>query len=108
MSLSQKMASSTEAEKKQLDEALTRSDRNYRLAKRIDIWKKMPGIGEGMDHFDEATQRNLACNLDNQAAVLNRLTETQTSDAFQGFTPENMLRLVRLNKKLADFFRRAY
>jgi hypothetical protein len=35
--------------------------------------------------------------LDNQAAVLNRLSETQTADAFQGFTPENMLRLVRLS-----------
>lgn len=97
MSLSQKMASSNEAERAQLDEALTRSDRNYRLAKRIDIWKSMPGIGEDMDKFDEATQRNLACNLDNQAAVLNRLSETQTADAFQGFTPENMLRLVRLS-----------
>lgn len=97
MSLSQKMASSTEAEKQQLDEALTRNDRSYRLAKRIDIWKNMPGIGEGMENFDESTQRNLACNLDNQAAVLNRLTETQTADAFQGFTPENMLRLVRLS-----------
>jgi hypothetical protein len=97
MSLSQKMASANEAEKAQLDEALTRSDRNYRLAKRIDIWKSMPGIGEGMENFDEATQRNLACNLDNQAAVLNRLSETQTADAFQGFTPENMLRLVRLS-----------
>lgn len=97
MSLSQRMNAADANEKKQLDEALTRSDRNYRLAKRIDIWKSMPGIGKDMDKFDEATQRNLACNLDNQAAVLNRLSETQTADAFQGFTPENMLRLVRLS-----------
>jgi hypothetical protein len=91
------MNAANDVEKQQLDEALTRSDRNYRLAKRIDIWKSMPGIGEDMDTFDESTQRNLACNLDNQAAVLNRLSETQTADAFQGFTPENMLRLVRLS-----------
>lgn len=97
MSLSTRMNAANDVEKQQLDEALTRSDRNYRLAKRIDIWKSMPGIGEDMDTFDEATQRNLACNLDNQAAVLNRLSETQTADAFQGFTPENMLRLVRLS-----------
>ena len=97
MSLSTRMNAANDVEKQQLDEALTRSDRNYRLAKRIDIWKSMPGIGEDMDSFDEATQRNLACNLDNQAAVLNRLSETQTADAFQGFTPENMLRLVRLS-----------
>lgn len=97
MSLSTRMNAATDVEKQQLDEALTRSDRNYRLAKRIDIWKSMPGIGEDMDSFDESTQRNLACNLDNQAAVLNRLSETQTADAFQGFTPENMLRLVRLS-----------
>jgi len=97
MSLSTRMNAANDVEKQQLDEALTRSDRNYRLAKRIDIWKSMPGIGEDMDTFDESTQRNLACNLDNQAAVLNRLSETQTADAFQGFTPENMLRLVRLS-----------
>lgn len=97
MSLSTRMNAANDVEKQQLDEALTRSDRNYRLAKRIDIWKSMPGIGEDMDSFDESTQRNLACNLDNQAAVLNRLSETQTADAFQGFTPENMLRLVRLS-----------
>jgi hypothetical protein len=83
MSLSTRMNAANDVEKQQLDEALTRSDRNYRLAKRIDIWKSMPGIGEDMDSFDEATQRNLACNLDNQAAVLNRLSETQTADAFQ-------------------------
>lgn len=88
MSLSNRMSASNEAEKRQLDETLTRSDRNYRLAKRVDVWKNMPGIGEGMENFDENIQRNLACNLDNEAAVLNRLSEAQTSDAFQGFTPK--------------------
>ena len=46
--------------------------------------------------MDEATARNLACNLDNQAAHMSRLTEMQMSQGFHNFTPENMLRLVRL------------
>lgn len=46
--------------------------------------------------MDEATARNVACNLDNQAAFMTRLSETQMSQGFKGFTPENMLRLVRL------------
>lgn len=40
--------------------------------------------------------RNTAINLDRQAAYMKRMTEAQTSEAFQGFAPENMLRLVRL------------
>ena len=70
--------------------------RTFKLNERVKFWSNVPGIGNGMTNFDESTQRNLACFLDNQAAHMSRLTETQVSQSFSGFTPENMLRLVRL------------
>lgn len=70
--------------------------RTFKLNERVKFWSNVPGIGNGMTNFDESTQRNLACFLDNQAAHMSRLTETQVSTSFSGFTPENMLRLVRL------------
>ena len=70
--------------------------RTFKLNERVKFWANVPGIGNGITKYDEATQRNLACFLDNQAAHMARLTETQVSTSFSGFTPENMLRLVRL------------
>lgn len=39
--------------------------------------------------MDESVARNLACNLDNQAAVMSKMTEAQLSTAFSGFTPKH-------------------
>lgn len=72
------------------------NERSFRLKKRVDYWSQIPEIGAGFANFDEATQYNLACNLDNQAGHMARLSENQVSTSFNGFTPENMLRLVRL------------
>lgn len=72
------------------------NERSFRLKKRVDYWSQVPEIGAGFANFDEATQYNLACNLDNQAGHMARLSENQVSTSFNGFTPENMLRLVRL------------
>lgn len=77
-------------------ENLYKSERAYRLDKRVDTWASIPEIGAGLKNLDETTARNVACNLDNQAAHMSRMTETQMSQGFKGFTPENMLRLVRL------------
>lgn len=41
--------------------------------------------------------RNVAVNLDRQFDFMNRLKESQMSTALNNFTPENMLRLVRLS-----------
>jgi hypothetical protein len=49
-----------------------------------------------MKEMSESKARNLACNLDNQAAHMSRLSETQLATGFNNFKPENMLRLVRL------------
>lgn len=70
--------------------------RTFKLNERVKFWSNVPGIGNGFANFDESTQRNLAQMLDNQAGHMSRLTETQVSTSFSGFTPENMLRLVRL------------
>ena len=75
--------------------------RTFKLNERVQFWSNVPGVGNGFANFDESTQRNLAQMLDNQAGHMSKLTETQISASFNGFTPENMLRLVRLNKKLA-------
>lgn len=72
------------------------NERSFRLKKRVDYWSQIPEIGAGFANLDEATQYNLACNLDNQAGHMSRLSENQVSTSFNGFTPENMLRLVRL------------
>lgn len=78
--------------------SLMKGSRNYRADCLKESWMRVPGIREGMDKMDEATVRNLAINLDRQASWMSTLKETQLSTAFQGFAPENMLRLVRLNK----------
>lgn len=61
-------------------------------------WSKDSGVGKGMDSLmekDEKKARGLAIMLENQQRHLNKLTETQISNAFQT-TPENVLRVVRL------------
>lgn len=97
MSLKNKMneAQMNEAQNN-VREKLYKSERAYRLDRRVDAWAKVPELGTGLKSMDEATARNLACNLDNQAAHMSRLTEMQMSQGFHNFTPENMLRLVRL------------
>lgn len=98
MSLKTRMAERQTANsaKAAVRENLYKSERAYRLDKRVDTWASIPEIGAGLKNLDETTARNVACNLDNQAAHMSRMTETQMSQGFKGFTPENMLRLVRL------------
>lgn len=77
---------------------LMKGSKSYRADCLKEAWLRVPGIREGMDKMDEATVRNLAINLDREATYIGQLNEAQLSTAFQGFAPENMLRLVRLNK----------
>lgn len=78
------------------EEKLYREERAYRADRLREKWGRVPELGEGMDRLDESAARNLAILLENQARALSRMTETQLSTNFNGFTPENMLRLVRL------------
>jgi len=73
------------------------SDRKFRMAKALEAWKTVPEIGEGLDKYDESTQENTAMYLSQQMHHMKRMTETVFSQNFQSFSPENMLRLVRLS-----------
>jgi len=79
-----------------LEEKLYREERAYRADKLIEKWARVPEVGKDIKNLEESTSRNLAIFLENQARSLSKMTETQLSSSFQGFTPENMLRLVRL------------
>ena len=77
-------------------EKIYREERAFRADRLIEKWSRVPEIGSGFKKMEESTARNLAILLENQARLMSRLTEAQLASAFQGFTPENMLRLVRL------------
>lgn len=78
-------------------EKLYREERAYRADRMVEKWSRVPELGKGLKNMDEGTARNTAILLENQARVMSRMTEAQMSNNFYGFTPENMLRLVRLN-----------
>jgi len=84
----------------ELREAITdklyRDERSYRDDKLVEKWNRIPEVGKNIKKLDEGTARLLARHLENQARFMGRLTEAQLSSGFQGFSPENMLRLVRL------------
>lgn len=79
-----------------LQDKLYREERAYRADKLVEKWSRVPELGSGIKKMDEGTSRNLAIMLENQTRTLSKMTETQLSSSFSGFTPENMLRLVRL------------
>jgi hypothetical protein len=72
------------------------NSRKYRAAQMLEAWKTVPEIGDGLEKLDEAARTNVVINLTNQARHMNKMTEAQMSNTFSSFTPENMLRLVRL------------
>ncbi len=78
-------------------EKLYREERDYRTDRLVEKWARVPELGKGLRTMEEGTARNLAVLLENQARIMSRMTEAQLSSNFYGFTPENMLRLVRLS-----------
>jgi hypothetical protein len=75
---------------------LYKNERTYRADKLVEAWSRIPEVGAGLKQLPLTEARNVAINLDRQAAYMSRLNEAQMSTAFNNFTPENMLRLVRL------------
>jgi len=82
--------------KEAVTDKLYREERSYRDDKLVEKWNRIPEVGKNIKKLDEGTARLLARHLENQARFMSRLNETQMSSGFQGFSPENMLRLVRL------------
>ena len=70
-------------------------DRAYKADKLVERWSKMPEIGEGLVDLPTNKARNTAILLENQARSMAKMTEAQLSTNFQGYSPENVLRVVR-------------
>lgn len=98
MSLQARMQSRKDAanNRQRVKETLYKNERSYRADRLIEAWSKVPEVGAGLKTLPLTEARNVAINLDRQASFMGRLNEAQTSAALNGFTPENMLRLVRL------------
>lgn len=98
MSLQARMQSRKDAanNRQRVKETLYKNERSYRADRLIEAWSKVPEVGAGLKALPLTEARNVAINLDRQASFMGRLNEAQTSAALNGFTPENMLRLVRL------------
>lgn len=79
-----------------VQDKLYREERSYRADRLVEKWSRIPEVGKNIKSLTESDARNLAIHLDNQARFMSRLTETQMSAGFQGLSPENMLRLIRL------------
>lgn len=79
------------------EDKLFRTERNFRADKLVEKWSKVKEIGKGIPEMAPQTARNLAILLENQANRMKRMTEAQLSNSFFGYTPENMLRLIRLS-----------
>ena len=74
-----------------------KDDKNFRADKLIEAWSRIPEVGEGLKSMPVGIARNTAINLDRQYNFMSGLKEAQMSQALNNFTPENMLRLVRLS-----------
>lgn len=79
-----------------INEKLYRENKDYRADLLVEKWSKMPEIGKGIAEMNSRTARNLAILLENQTNYMSKLNEAQLSNEFQGQSPENMLRLIRI------------
>ena len=83
------------------------NERAYRASKLVEKWSQMPQIGKGINKMSESKARNLAILLENQSKYMSRMTEGVFADAFNGTTPENLLKLIRItypNSVRGDLF----
>ena len=98
MSLKERVAQK-EADAKLRENAtmqIYKQDKAFRADRLIEAWSRVPEIGAGLKDMPIADARNVAINLDRQTAYMQNLRESQLATALNDFTPENMLRLVRL------------
>jgi hypothetical protein len=73
-----------------------KEDKKFRADRLVEAWSRIPEIGAGLKTMPINDARNVAINLDRQTAFMQGLRESQLATALNDFTPENMLRLVRL------------
>ena len=82
MSIKKRMRSSAPA----MDpmEKLYRQERDFRGARLVEKWSRVPELGKGLKNMDDGTAMNTAILLENQARVMARMTEAQMSTNFYG------------------------
>lgn len=98
MGMNSKMSAQAAANKRADAVAkMYKDDKNFRADKLIEAWSRIPEVGEGLKSMPVGIARNTAINLDRQYNFMSNLKESQMSTALNNFTPENMLRLVRLS-----------
>ena len=98
MGIKSRIASPAKKDSKEmLAEKLYREERNYRADRLVEKWSHVAEVGKGITKMSTTTARNLAILLENQARVIHHMDESLFSSAFYGYTPENMLRLIRLS-----------
>jgi hypothetical protein len=99
MSLQTRMGAKNTQEnvRENVRQRLYKNERTYRMDKLVEAWSRIPEVGADLKIMPLNEARNTAVNLDRQASYMSRLNEAQMSTAFNNFTPENMLRLVRLS-----------
>ena len=98
MGMNSKMSAQTTANKRADAVAkMYKDDKNFRADKLIEAWSRIPEVGEGLKSMPVGIARNTAINLDRQYNFMSNLKESQMATALNNFTPENMLRLVRLS-----------
>ena len=100
MGLNQRIAQNTAKQSLREDALLKmyKDDKKFRADKLIESWARVPEVGAGLKTMPVGVARNTAINLDRQYNFMSSLKESQVATALNNFTPENMLRLVRLNK----------
>jgi len=98
MGMNSKMSAQAAANKRADAVAkMYKDDKNFRADKLIEAWSRIPEVGEGLKSMPVGIARNTAINLDRQYNFMSNLKESQMATALNNFTPENMLRLVRLS-----------
>lgn len=80
-----------------LNEKLFREERAYRADRLVEKWSRVPEVGKGLTNLETGAARNTAILLENQSKLMSHLSEATLSSQFFGYTPENMLRLIRLS-----------
>lgn len=97
MSMKGYMNQKTSKEVEPMTEKFAREERDYRADRLVEKWSKVPEVGKGIKQMPVNTARNLAILLENQTKTMSKMNEAQLSQSFYGYTPENMLRIVRLS-----------
>lgn len=67
---------------------LAKTEKDFRAAKYVESWSRIPKIGAGLTELPLADAKNTAIHLQTQAASMSKMTEAQLSTAFNGFTPK--------------------